>query len=119
MSSSHARTRKRGKAAIRVIAHFSACGNATTGDRGVAISVLRLQSEKGAEGQYVQARSLEAVDGFDGGANDRLILVETGVQHKRNSGLTLEGLNQVVIQRILLPGNSLQAPGAVHMIDGT
>jgi len=64
---------------MRVIAHLSASGNATTVGRGVTISVLGLQSEEGAEGQYIQARPLETVNRFVRPANDRLILVETGI----------------------------------------
>src|SRR5579863_6694014 len=70
------------------------------------------------DGEGIQARALEAIDGFLGLANNRFVFVETCIQEHRKPGFLFEGANQLVVERILFTADTLQTPGIVDVIDG-
>src|SRR3984957_19253170 len=60
--------------------------------------------------QHIHAGARKAVDGLLRPAHNRFILIEAGIQQRRNSSLPLEAANQFVIKRILLAPHALQSP---------
>ena len=56
-------------------------------DLNSQLLVLSFQNQIRANRQHIHARAFEAIDGFRRLADDGFILVETGVQNDRNSGL--------------------------------
>jgi hypothetical protein len=64
----------------------------------------------------VHARALEAVNRFFRCADDGLVLVEAGIEDDRNAGFAAEGIDQVVVHRVLFASHGLQAPGVIHVI---
>ena len=67
----------------------------------------------GLDGTYVtEARKKDLFRRVD----DRLILVEARVENHGDSGLSMEGRDQVVVQRILFTRHGLQTAGVVDVI---
>src|SRR3989344_8897877 len=53
------------------------------------------------------------------GADDRfLVLVETGVDEAETSGAFMPGVNNIVVERVVIPVDDLRTGGAIHMHDG-
>ena len=73
-------------------------------------SVLSFEDEVWADRQHVHACAFEAIDRFGRSADDRLILVEAGIQNDGNSRPALEGPYQIVVQRVFLAADGLQPP---------
>src|SRR5581483_9751566 len=84
-----------------------------TGGCGWHRSVFRLQSQERSYCQRVHARPLKAVNSFLGPANNGFIFVKAGIQQHRNSSLAFKGTDQIVVKRILFPGDALQAASVV------
>ena len=53
-----------------------------------------------------------------GRADDRLVLVERGVEHHRHAGQFAEGLDQSLVARVGAAGDGLQPARAVDMGHG-
>src|SRR5213080_1514079 len=79
-------------------------------------SVLSLADQIRADGKHVHASALEAVDGVTGCAHNRLIFVEAGVQDYRNTCFALASLDSIVVERIFVSADALQATGIVHVV---
>src|SRR5277367_6322898 len=85
---------------------------------GSQLLVLSFHAYVRPDGEDVHAGAFKAGDGFLGFAYNRFIFVEAGVHEYGNSSLALEGANQLVVERILLPADSLQTSSIVYVIDG-
>src|SRR5208282_3706486 len=68
-----------------------------------------------AEHQGIHFCAQETIQGFLRTANDRLVVVERGIQYHRHTGLTLELADQRMIAPIRFRGHGLQTPSAVYM----
>src|ERR1041385_30210 len=81
-------------------------------------SVLGFQCEIWPYGNHVHASSLKTVNCFLRLADDWLVLIEAGVKNHGNPCLLLKRADQIIIKRVLVPCDTLQAPRVVYMIYG-
>src|ERR1700733_8348067 len=77
----------------------------------------RLLDQKRTDCQSVHSRASKAIYSFFGRANDRLVFVEAGVQKYGYSGGSMKSRNEIVIQRVFITSNGLQAARVVNVID--
>src|SRR5947209_7181141 len=63
------------------------------------LTSLHLQCEAVTDGQGIHLRTLQHGDGFIRITDNRLVLIEAGVQYDRYAGLVLEGVNELPIER--------------------
>src|SRR5437868_9980941 len=68
--------------------------------------------------QRVHSRPHEAIHRLLGAADDRLVLVEAGVQDHGDAGAVAEAGDQVVVERVLVAADGLEAAGVVDVVDG-
>ena len=75
---------------------FRPCGKLALGfSRGLP----RLGGHKWAEAQHIHVRAHETIHRLLGRIHDRLVLIETRIEHDRGSALLRKGFDQIVVQR--------------------
>src|SRR5579884_3427787 len=87
--------------------------------RPTPASLHRLLQEKGSDDESVERRGPEGFDGIARGADDRLTAgIERGVDEHRHPGAPAESSDEIVIERMIVAPDGLDARRPIHMSDG-